>query len=101
MPSHHKLFVLNKLLQQRPCLQILEGFFLTEQETGDILCILKQECLHEFIFIQEIKVSRGEDILINHFPSENSPPSLLSLVIFLVIVLLYTVNNISFKIFLI
>ena len=85
MPSDHKLFVLNKLLQQRPCLQILGGFFLTApQETGDILCILKQECLHEFIFIQKIKVSRGEDILINHFPSENSPPSLLSLVIFLV-----------------
>ena len=77
------------------------GLFLTEQETGYILCILKQECLHELIFIQKIKVSRGEDILINHFPSENSPPSLLSLVIFLVSFTVYTVNNISFKIFLI
>ena len=25
--SHHKLFVLNKLLQQKPCLQIAKVFF--------------------------------------------------------------------------
>ena len=53
-----------------------QGLFLAMQETGSILCILKQECLNSKNYSIDKSISGGEDILINHFPSENSPPIL-------------------------